>query len=432
MTIAALMMQFPEEPDHDLASMLWYAIEPLFESDPEQFVLLPHVGEEHETLSDIRQFIARRAVADDPSNVQRIDSVLKTATAMQPSARRDVLIGLAKGLEAIKRVEKPARWEALRNELADTERGVADQLSIKFQDVAVINRIKATALGQDAGVEQRRTAIESLADNRVDGTLGILARLLSDGTVRDMAIKSLSQYNDPAVPRLLLQKFHSFSAEEQQSAINTLIGSKSHAAALLNAVEAGTVAASTIRPAQAMTIYQLRDGKLRRQLTEHWGDVRSTPREKRDRIAHWKAVLGPDELANADLAKGARVYEQNCGKCHKLFGKGGDIGPDLTGSDRRNLDYILENVITPSAVVGKDFRMQTVVLKDARIVTGALREQTAAAVVVQTVEKRITIPRDEIDSIEKSGLSLMPEGQFDALPADSVRDLVAYLASEPE
>ena len=74
--------------------------------------------------------------------------------------------------------------------------------------------------------------------------------------------------------------------------------------------------------------------------------------------------------------------------------------------------------------------MQTVVLDDGRVVSGAILEQTSATVVVQTVEKKVTIARKDIDSIEPTNLSLMPEGQFDVLPQEHVRDLVGFLRAE--
>ena len=118
-----------------------------------------------------------------------------------------------------------------------------------------------------------------------------------------------------------------------------------------------------------------------------------------------------------------------CGQCHKLFGAGGDVGPDLTGSNRSNPDYILENVLDPSASVGRDYTLTTVATADGRLVAGIIREQSPTSLVIQTASERITLPREDVEAIKPSNASMMPEGQLDPLTPQEIRDLFAYLAT---
>ena len=76
---------------------------------------------------------------------------------------------------------------------------------------------------------------------------------------------------------------------------------------------------------------------------------------------------------------------KTCAACHTLFGEGGKIGPDITGSNRANLDYILENVLDPSAIVGKDYRMTILALKDGRVVSGLIQKETDSALTIRTI-----------------------------------------------
>ncbi len=108
---------------------------------------------------------------------------------------------------------------------------------------------------------------------------------------------------------------------------------------------------------------------------------------------------------------------------------GGDVGPDLTGSDRANPDYILENVLDPSASVGKDYTLTTVATTDGRLIAGIVREQIALGLVIQTASERITVPREDVEAIKPSNASMMPEGQLDPLTPQEIRDLFAYLAT---
>jgi putative heme-binding domain-containing protein len=121
------------------------------------------------------------------------------------------------------------------------------------------------------------------------------------------------------------------------------------------------------------------------------------------------------------------VFEKVCANCHALFGKGNAIGPDLTGANRGNLQYLLENVIDPSASVAADFRTSTVVLVDGRVVTGVVSKPTPRTVAVQTATEKLTLPASDVERIKPTNQSLMPEGLFNTLKEDQVRDLIAFL-----
>jgi putative heme-binding domain-containing protein len=146
-------------------------------------------------------------------------------------------------------------------------------------------------------------------------------------------------------------------------------------------------------------------------------------------IAQYKAILASTDLPAPDSDRGRALFGRICAQCHRLFDQGGDLGPDLTGSDRANPDYILENVLDPSATVGRDYTLTTVATKDGRLVSGILREQTPNALVIQTPSERITLPRDDVEAVKGSNVSMMPEGQLEPLTPQEVRDLFAYLAS---
>jgi putative heme-binding domain-containing protein len=142
-----------------------------------------------------------------------------------------------------------------------------------------------------------------------------------------------------------------------------------------------------------------------------------------------KEQLTAQDLRLADLSRGRALYAKSCGACHKLFDEGGRVGPELTGSQRANLDYLLDNVLDPSAIVPREYKAHVLRLADGRVVQGVILEETSPTLVVQTANEMLRIPTSEIESRKESGLSMMPEGLFDRLAADELRDLVAYLTS---
>ena len=158
-----------------------------------------------------------------------------------------------------------------------------------------------------------------------------------------------------------------------------------------------------------------------------WGDIRSTSTEKSADIERWKRKLTPAVVAMGNLAKGREIFQRQCAACHRLFDEGGALGPDLTGSQRTNVAYLLENIIDPSAVVPEAHRMSVIQTTSGRTLTGVVLEEVSGIVKLQTEKELLSVPRDEIDSIEPTQLSLMPDGLLSDLSDEEIRDLVAYL-----
>jgi putative heme-binding domain-containing protein len=253
--------------------------------------------------------------------------------------------------------------------------------------------------------------------------------LLDDRALNLDAVRGLAAYDHPDTPKHLVQRLPKYSAELRAAAIDTLVSRPGYAKALLHAIETSVVQPKEISALQARQIYGFGDDELTRQFASHWGEIRATNEEKRTLIARYKSDLPPEQLARADLSQGRQLFQKTCANCHVLYGQGQKIGPDLTGSNRKNLDYLLENVVDPSAVVGADFRATTFILEDGRVLNGVLAEQSDRTITVQTAQERITLDRSEIDDTKPTTNSLMPDGLLQNLDAAEVRNLIAYLMS---
>ena len=168
---------------------------------------------------------------------------------------------------------------------------------------------------------------------------------------------------------------------------------------------------------------------MTKQLTQVWGEARDTPEAKLQEIAKWKTSLTPDAIAKADAAKGRLVFAGVCASCHKMYGEGAALAPELTGSDRHNIDYLLGNIVDPNAVVPADYRVTVLKLKDGRTVTGVIPEQNEKVLTLQTPAERLTIQRSDITEQQQLTQSLMPEGLLTALGEENVKHLIAYLMS---
>ena len=133
------------------------------------------------------------------------------------------------------------------------------------------------------------------------------------------------------------------------------------------------------------------------------------------------------EPGDANLAAGRALFKKHCQNCHRLYGEGEKIGPDLTGGNRSNLDYLLSNIIDPSAVVDKDFRMSVLLTDDDRILNGLVIDESDRTITIQTATEQLTLDKDSIQSRKITEKSPMPDGLLDSLSGDQIRDLIGYL-----
>ena len=242
-----------------------------------------------------------------------------------------------------------------------------------------------------------------------------------------VAVRGLALFDDPAVGRTLAANYRTFHPSERPVALDVLASRPSFARALLDRIAAGAIPRQDLTAFHARQIRSLGDPALTGRLAEVWGELRDSPADRPSGSRRSRRRLDPAALARADRGRGRAVFERVCASCHKLYGHGGEVGPDLTGAGRDNLDYLLENLVDPSASVSADFRMVVVAMNDGRVLNGLVRRQTDRTLTLQTQTEALTLDREEIEEVKPSPLSLMPEGLLDPLGEAEVRDLIAYL-----
>jgi putative heme-binding domain-containing protein len=157
--------------------------------------------------------------------------------------------------------------------------------------------------------------------------------------------------------------------------------------------------------------------------------VREASADKLKVIAAKKAVVmnGP-----VNLERGHELAKQACFTCHKLYGEGGEVGPDLTGVGRATLDALLNNVIDPNQIVGAGYENVEIETKDGRNVSGRLIEETDSRIkLLSAGPKEEVIAKSDIASKKVSELSVMPEGLENMEDAD-FRNLMQFILRPPE
>jgi putative membrane-bound dehydrogenase-like protein len=431
--VAALLSHGEDATDHNLPLMIWYGVEPLVTAEPLRAVELA----QHTRIPLVRRFIARRLTEDVEKAPAPLNALLKvTAGQSAPAFQLDVLRGMSEALRGWRKARPPEAWPAFAAKVGDSPdeavRTQARELGVVFGDGRALTELRRIAADPTAAGEARRAALAVLIDNRAPDLVPLLKKLTSDRATAALAMRGLAVYDSPDTPRLVLTHYRILRPDERPQAINALTSRPAFARALLKAVADGSLPRGDLSAFHARQIRSLGDEELDRELARVWGEVRSTPETTKQLIARYRKLLTPERLKSANLSNGRLVFQQTCASCHVLYGQGQTIGPDLTGSQRHNLDYLLENIIDPSAVVPADFRMSVVLLKTGRVVTGLVHQPGGRTVTVQTPTERVILERAEIEEIRSTPLSLMPDGLLTPLRDDQVCDLIAYLMSQQQ
>ncbi len=424
-----------DSTDANLPLMIWYGVEPAVAANPLRAVELAA----HAAIPVVRHHVARRIVAAAGGGTESpavAALIARIGSATDPARQRDLLEGAYQSLRGQKQVPAPQGWSETFGTLvksADAQvRRDAFALALLFGDSRAADTLRTLVNDRAADLGARRSALEVLVETHVPGLAPLLQALLDDRDLRGQAIRGLAAYQDEATPKQLIARYRSFDESEREDAIGTLAARPATARALLDAIAAGTIGRRDLSIFLARQIVAFGDAKLTARLEQVWGALRPTAQAKAELLVKYKATLSPGDLKAANPANGRSVFQRTCAQCHKLYGVGGDVGPELTGSDRANVDYVLENVLSPSAAVANDYMLTTVATRDGRVLLGLLREQTERTLTVQTVNERVVLDRADVEEIKSSYTSLMPEGLLDKLSPDEVRDLIAYLGSKQQ
>jgi putative heme-binding domain-containing protein len=341
----------------------------------------------------------------------------------------DVLRGMSEGLKGRRGVKMPQGWDEVATKFsrsANTEvRELAQSLSLTFGSATAMNALRSTLADTNADPAARRSALESLVQARDPNLPPILQKLLSDPAVRAAAVRGLAAYDDPKSAEVLLNLYNSLNQAEKKDALNTLVSRSSYAKALLSGVANKSIPARDLSADIVRQLRNFKDAEINQQVEKLWGVARDTEADKLKEIAKYKSMITIEPAG--DASRGRAVFTRVCSQCHTLFGEGGKVGPDITGSNRGDLDYILQNIVDPNAVIPNDYRTSNLETKDERVITGIVTKQDENAITIMTANETVIVPRGDVQSLQQGEISMMPEGLIQALTNAEVRDLVAYL-----
>ncbi len=429
--LTALASHTVDIEDHNLPLMTWYATEGAVAADPVRGVMLLNSTAQPR----LHEYIARRVMAvsleDEKKAAPAMNAIATTLTGADSTKRANVLRGLLAAAVGRKRLPEPSGWsvtyQALRTDKDSAVRQQARNLALLFGSATALDELRVMLADTAAPPETRREALEALVTQRDAATLDpLLALAAAPGPLRIHAVRALASYGDPRISSKLTGAYASLTPEEKSATLTTLLARATSTEALLAAFDAKTIPIKDLTAPLAQLIKSSGRADFDQWLVKNWGSMKQSSAELQAEMKRYHQFLGEDAILRADVKNGQAIFMRNCAACHNMFGQGGHIGPELPGNFA-DVDYLLQNILDPNAIIGRDFQQTFITTKDGGMVAGAVIQEDEQTITLKTLAAPITLPKDTIVKRELSPNSMMPVGLLNTLEEPEVRDLFLYL-----
>ena len=377
-------------------------------------------------------FMHHGAASQDSNGLDQLVGLLVESSDSQ--FQLDLLKGISEALKGRRDVKEPKGWREVAKSLSESSldevREISILLSLKFGSQVALDDMRHLLIDTSLSSVKRKRALLALVEIKDMKLPAFLIDLLNDEILQQPAVLALAAFDKPEISTAILSHLPKLKLKVQHDALSTMASRLTYATELMAAIDNQSVDAELL---SADVVRQLRahnDPKINRQLERFWGISRSSSVAKLDEIKKYKRIV---EMGNSDLinlSNGRVMFNRVCASCHKLYGEGGELGPDLTGSDRKNLHYILSNVIDPNAEIPNDYRTAIIRMKDNRVLIGVVRSREPKRITLVTPSEVIFLPKRDVAKIDSQNYSIMPEGLIRVFKDQELRDLISYLGGD--
>jgi putative heme-binding domain-containing protein len=286
---------------------------------------------------------------------------------------------------------------------------------------------QAATIAADARRPQseRLAAVQLLAHAPWDVAGPVLPTLLvgePNQAVRLAAVGALAAQPGSASAEALLKPWSNLSPAIRREAVSALVRQPDRALQLLRAVESGVVSAVDLDPARSQQLVK----HPRPDVKELAAKVlkKHLPEERRLVLDRYKAATSGE----GEAAKGKLVFTKNCATCHIVAGVGVQVGPDISDTREKSRDQLLNDILNPNAAIDANYVEYSVSLKNGRTISGIIVTDTGGSITLKRAENVVeTVLRQDVDEVQSTGHSLMPEGLEKTISVAEMTDLLAFL-----
>lgn len=413
--LCEILARVSDPKDANLTRMLWFGMERLVPKQTERTWKAALSCPDPRLL----RWTARRV------NGNGLPPILFTTLRDQPDKSSILLDAIRERLNAAPDDMLSAEQMHVLSDLSKKGNATATTIVARLGDPEARNQLWTQVANAKASGAQRQATLGILSANSTGSEAAKWEALLDDSTLR---VKAMELRRELLNPDLLTPRLSSFSSSEKAALIRLMMRDK-QAARIIGWIKDGKLDVKDVPADVVAWLRDVSDPAVKTDVAAMWGEPAPDAESRRKAIADWTRKLTPEALAKADRVKGRAIFDRTCAACHKLFGEGGQVGPELTGGQRTELAHWLDNVLDPNAQIGQGYELHEVTKTDGTTAMGMLASQDNREVVLRLVGIETRISRAEVKEVKSLKRSMMPEGLFSAMSDEEVRDLIGYLMS---
>jgi putative heme-binding domain-containing protein len=430
-----LIINHDDSNDPDIPLLIWWAMEAKAETDRDALISIFSDKDiwKNKLVQNVllKRLMQRYILSGGDANYKAASKLISLAPSK--SDAKILMSGLREGLrgrDAIGlSVELSKAIQPYQSELF----GAPLALGIRQGNRTAVKKALNVIADENANFAHRLSYIVIFGQTNQPESVPILLNIIESGkstaAMKEASLLALQRYDVDEIGLRIVKAYPQFRGDTgvRNAALDLFASRTSWANELFTAIsDTKRISKDDVPDQVARRLKQLNNPKINSLADKYWPNVKlSTSTEKNQAIAKYSKLI---KSGTGDINKGRILYLANCGYCHRLFNEGGNIGPDLTGYERSNVNYFLLNVVDPNADIREGYGLHRFVTKDGRTLEGKLAASNGDTHTIQTQSgKEIILSVSQISEMKALPVSIMPERILNRLSDQEVRDLFAYI-----
>jgi putative membrane-bound dehydrogenase-like protein len=430
--IEALLRRDEDAADIHQPLMIWWAVEAMCSTDvgrkliTHQLLKAPEMWQRPLVNEHLLERLTKRLILSGTR-----DELLTAASLLRQSpdhaGTQRILAALETGLEGRSLTTMP---QPLLDAI-DQAGGGSEALQLRQGKPAAVEAALVAVVDPQTGMKRRLQLVEILGDIRITGSESVLLRILKetqDDQLLEVTMNALHSFSGEEIGTAVIARLPQLSTQAQTTGTALLATRPEWTMAALTSVAEGHLSPAILSKDVLRKMLLHPEPDIQKAIQSEWGEIEgTTTAEMAAETNRLRQILAS---GSGNPKQGKPHYMKNCGRCHRLFGEGGQVGPDLTAFQRDDLPRLLQNIVNPDLEIREGFENFLILSGDGRVATGFLASQDDRLVVLRTNEGAShTFLRDEIDEMRAMPQSVMPSAALKDLTDQQIRDLFAYLRS---
>jgi len=381
-----------------------------------------------ETWTDPQMLVETSAMVGGRQNPAELEAWFRAIGKLAEPEK--YLAGLARGLRLVgaRNLRVPAAEQLFSRLLASGSQ--AAQKSVweacrYFELTSLLEQARRDAAADGLPAEARVRAIRALRGGHFATETPVLEEILRSHAPPELesaAVDALAAFDEPGPGKIILDHWRDYGPAGRKRAVGALLAQRSRIPMLLQAVEDGRVERSALDAAARSHLFDDADPAVASQ-------ARSLLEAATSDRARVVAAYHDAAAMAGDPARGRKLFEDTCARCHEPRRQGGRIGPDLSGINNKTREELITSILNPSYAIEPRFVNYIITTTNGRMYDGIIANETTWSITLRggSDEGDETVLRKNIATIRASSVSLMPDGLEANLGKQGLADVIAYL-----